>query len=286
MGDDLLKKVAQVISLACRANDIVARLGGDEFVIILPETDSFEAEKIIKRITKLSLSEKVGFVDISISFGYKTKSNDEEKIEDIFKDAEDNMYKKKLFEGPSMRSKTIKAIINTLHEKDEGEEEHSLRVSELCKRMGEVLGMPEYENEALKSVGLLHDIGKIAIDEKILNKIGELTADEWKEIKRHPEIGYRILNTVNDMSEMAKYVLYHHERWDGAGYPKGLIGDEIPMASRIITIADAYDVMISERSYKKALSKEFAIEELQKKSGSQFDPKLVKVFIQKVLGGI
>ncbi len=204
----------------------------------------------------MSLSEKVGFVDISISFGYKTKKNEKEKIEDIFKDAEDNMYKKKLFEGPSMRGKTIKAIINTLHEKNQGEEEHSSRVSELCKTMGEALGMHEYENEELKSAGLLHDIGKIAIDEKLLNKVGKLTDDEWEEIKRHPEIGYRILNTVNDMADIAMCVLSHHERWDGKGYPKGLKGNEIPIMSRIIAIADAYDVMTSERSYKSAIPKE------------------------------
>ena len=107
MGDELLKKVAEVIKMGCRADDIIARLGGDEFVIILPKTDAFEAEQIIKRINDLSLNEKVGSIDISISFGYETKNNEEEKIEEIFKKAEDHMYKKKLFESPSMRGKTI-----------------------------------------------------------------------------------------------------------------------------------------------------------------------------------
>ena len=102
----------------------------------------------------------------------------------------------------------------------------------------EALGLPEHKIEELRSVGLLHDIGKIALDENILNKPGKLTDEEWKEIKRHPEIGYRILSTVNDMSEMAEYVLAHHERWDGKGYPRGLKGEEIPFASRIIAIAD------------------------------------------------
>jgi len=283
MGDNLLKKVSEVISLGCRAGDIIARLGGDEFVIILPKTNYFVAEQIIKRITNLSLSERVGFVDISISFGCYTKNNKEEKVEDIFKNAEDRMYKVKLFESPSMRSKTIKVIINTLLEKNINEERHSNRVSSLCKSMGEALGLSEYEIEELKSVGLIHDIGKIAIDENILNKSGKLTEDEWKEIKRHPEIGYRILSTSTEMSDMASYVLHHHERWDGKGYPKGLKGDEIPFVSRIISIADAYDAMTSERCYREALSEEAAIEELQKKSGIQFDPELVSVFLKKVL---
>ena len=130
---------------------------------------------------------------------------------------------------------------------------------------------------------MLHDIGKIALDENLLNKPGKLTEDEWKEIKRHPEIGYRILSTVNDMADMASYVLYHHDRWDGQGYPKGLKGDEIPFMSRIITIADAYDAMTSDRSYRSALPKEVVIAELQKNSGIQFDPELIRVFIEEVL---
>ena len=231
----------------------------------------------------MALKEKVGSVDISISFGYETKNNEEEKIQDILKKAEDHMYKKKLFESPSMRGKTINTIISTLHEKNKREEQHSHRVSTLCESMGKALGLPEDEIEELKTVGLLHDIGKIAIEENILNKPGKLTEEEWEEIKRHPEIGYRILSTVNDMSEMAEYVLAHHERWDGMGYPKGLKGEEIPLQSRIIAIADAYDAMTSERSYRNALPEEVAIEELKINAGIQFDPELIRVFIEKVL---
>lgn len=283
MGDELIKKVAQLITRACRGDDIIARMGGDEFVIILPKTDALETEKILNRIAYLSLSERVGATGVSIAFGFETKVNEEEKIESIFKKAEDKMYKKKLFESPGMRGRTIKAIINNLYQKNKREEEHSYRVSELCKRMGKALGLTEYEVEELRTVGLLHDIGKIAIDENILNKQGKLTGDEWKEIKRHPEIGYRILGTVNDMSQMAEYVLAHHERWDGKGYPKGLKGQDIPMASRIITIADAYDEMTSEKSYGSAITKELAILELQEMAGSKFDPELVGIFIEKVI---
>ena len=283
IGDELLKTVAEVTTKACRADDIIARLGGDEFVILLPKTDAFETEQILKRIKALISKEKVGSIDISVSFGYETKKKEEEKIQEILKKAEDHMYKKKLFESPSMRGKTINAIINTLHEKNKREEQHSHRVSALCKSMGQSLGLPEGEIEELKTVGLLHDIGKIAIEETILNKPGKLTDDEWREIKRHPEIGYRILSTVNDMSEMAEYVLAHHERWDGLGYPKGLKGEEITLQSRIISIADAYDAMTSERSYRSALPEITVREELRKNSGTQFDPELVSVFIEKVL---
>ena len=284
IGDELLKKVAEVMTKGCRADDIIARLGGDEFVIMLPKTGAIETERIIKRIKDLASIDQIGCcIDISITFGYKTKHSEEEKIQEVFKNAEDQMYKRKLFESPSVRGKTIKAIINTLHEKNKREEQHSHRVSVLCKSMGESLELPEHEIEVLKTVGLLHDIGKIAIDENVLNKPSKLTNDEWEEIKRHPEIGYRILNTVNDMSDIANYALYHHERWDGKGYPKGLKGDDIPFVSRIITIADAYDAMTSERSYRSALPEELVIEELKKNAGLQFDPELVMVFIEKVL---
>lgn len=283
VGDELLKKVAQVMKNGLRKEDIIARLAGDEFVVLLPNTNMDETEQSIKNINTLASKEKVGTVDISVSFGYESKTSKKEKIQEILKKAEDNMYKKKLFEGPSMRGKTINTIISTLHEKNKREEQHSLRVSKLCENMGRVLDLREDEIKELKTVGLLHDIGKIAIEENILNKSEKLTHDEWEEIKRHPEIGYRILSTVNELSEMAQYVLAHHERLDGKGYPKGLKQGEIPFQSKIIAIADAYDAMISERSYRNALPEEVAIEELKKNAGSQFDVELTKIFIEKVL---
>ncbi len=286
MGDDLLKKIAEVIKKGCRADDIIARLGGDEFVIILPKTDVFEAEKIIKRIKNLALTEKAGTFDISVSFGYSTKNNKEEEIQKILKIAEDHMYSHKLYESLSMRSKTIDIIMNTLYEKSNREMLHSKRVSESCEAIATMLNFDKDDINQIKIAGLMHDIGKMGIDEKILNKEQGLNNDEWNEIKRHPEIGYRILSSVNEFSEIAEYVLEHQERWDGKGYPKGLKGEEISLQARIIAVADAFDAMTSERSYRRALSEEVAINELQKNSGTQFDPNLVCVFIEKVLGKI
>ncbi|RII36059.1 diguanylate cyclase [Clostridium chromiireducens] len=283
VGDELIKKSAQIIKNGCRSQDVVIRLGGDEFIILMPKTDTYEAEKIIKNINNLAKKEEIQNLDISISFGYETKCHEEEMIQEIFIKAEDYMYKRKLFESSNMRGKTIDTIINTLNEKNKREEEHSVRVSELCELMGKNIGLPERKIQELENAGLLHDIGKIAIEESILNKPGMLTEDEYNEIKRHPEIGYRILSTVNEMSEIAKYVLSHHEMWNGKGYPKGIKGLDIPIESRIIAIVDAFDAMTSERSYRKALSEEFAIAELRRNSGIQFDPELVNVFIEKVL---
>ncbi len=283
-GDLLIRKVAEVIQEGCRQDDVVARIGGDEFIILMPRTAELEARRVIKGLKAMALQEKIGAFELSVSFGYETMETSEKSIRELLKKAEDYMYKNKLSESPSIRSNTIDTIIKTLHEKNKREEQHSHRVSELCRKTATELDCSNDEIEELKTVGLLHDIGKIVISEAILNKPGKLQDDEWKEIERHPEIGYRLLCTIKEMSEMAEYVLAHHERWDGTGYPKALKGKEIPLQARIIAIADSYDAMISERSYRQALPEEVAVAELIKNAGTQFDPELVKVFVEKVLG--
>ncbi len=150
-------------------------------------------------------------------------------------------------------------------------------------KLAKALDFSDKDVHEMVSAGLLHDIGKIAIAEYLLNKPGRLTDDEMEEVRRHPEIGYRILSSVNDMAEMGDFVLYHHERWDGAGYPKGLTGEEIPVQARIISIADSFDAMTSERSYKVSMTKEEAIEELRRSAGTQFDPVMTRIFIEEVL---
>ncbi|NTW96637.1 MAG: HD domain-containing protein, partial [Erysipelotrichaceae bacterium] len=127
------------------------------------------------------------------------------------------------------------------------------------------------------------DIGKVGIHESILNSNKRLTEDEWRQVKEHPEIGYRILSSSLEFAEIAEDVLEHHERWDGKGYPRGLSGKKISLNARIICLADAYDAMISERPYKLMLSKQEAIEEIRYYSGKQFDPEIAEVFIEKVL---
>jgi HD-GYP domain-containing protein (c-di-GMP phosphodiesterase class II) len=139
--------------------------------------------------------------------------------------------------------------------------------------------MRKDEINLLKVISNLHDIGKIAIDEQILNKPGKLNEEEWAEIKRHPEIGYRILSSSSEYAEISEDILSHHERWDGDGYPQGLKGKDIPYRARIIAIADAYDAMTSDRPYRKALSKEEALAEIIRCSGTQFDPSIARKFV-------
>jgi len=282
-GDELLKKAATVIQSACRTDDIVARWGGDEFVILLPKTNTKEAEEIVDRIKEQYLDVYVNAIRISISFGWDAKREPDQDILKVLKSAEDYMYQHKIIENASMRDNTITTIIRTLHEKNPREEQHSQRVSEICQYIGKAIGLSEVEVSRLKVVGLLHDIGKIAIEEGILNKPGKLTEREKSEIKRHPDIGYRILSSSFSMLDLADCILAHHERWDGTGYPKGLKGEAIPMVARIIAIADSYDAMTSDRSYRKALSEEVALSEIRNNAGTQFDPEISRIFIEKIM---
>jgi diguanylate cyclase (GGDEF)-like protein/PAS domain S-box-containing protein/putative nucleotidyltransferase with HDIG domain len=283
VGDELLKKAAEMIMKGCRADDVVARLGGDEFVIILPKTDALEAERLLKRIQSSLSEQMVGAIALSVSFGFETKQSQSESFQDILKNAEDHMYRHKLYESASMRSKTINLIMNTLYEKNNREMIHSQRVSELCESIAKSMDLSNDDINQIRIAGLMHDIGKIGVEDNILNKTEMLNNHEWEEIKKHSEIGYRILSSVNEFSEVADYVLEHQERWDGTGYPRGLKGEEISLQARIISVADAFDAMTGERTYGRMLNKKEAIEEIQRCSGTQFDPELARLFIEKVL---
>ncbi|HCP14423.1 MAG TPA: hypothetical protein DIT32_01350 [Peptococcaceae bacterium] len=284
LGDELLRKVAAVMKDSCRADDIIARFGGDEFVILLPKTDAAGTEKIISRINLLLSAEKINGVEISISFGHETKVHELQNIEDVLKSAENHLYQNKLFESASMRSKTINMIMNTLYEKNNREMLHSKRVSKICEEIALHLKLSKISVEKIKLAGLVHDIGKIGIDEKILNSPLKLSGDEWNEMKKHSEIGYRILSSANEFSEIADYVLQHQEKWDGSGYPKGLKAQEISIEARIIAVADAFDAMTGERTYGRVYSTQEAIEEIQNCAGTAFDPHIVNAFNGIMLG--
>jgi len=282
-GDNLLRVAATAIQGMCRTDDVVARWGGDEFIILLPRTKKEEAEEVVARIKNRYSEKDVNGINLSISFGWDTKETVDEDIMEILKNAEDHMYRNKTIENESVRSSMIQTILATLYEKNPREEKHAKRVSEISQSIGRAMGLSEIEVGKLIVGSLLHDIGKIAIEESVINSSGDLTDQEWFEMKRHPEIGYRILSSSREMLELTECILYHHERWDGSGYPKGLKGENIPRNARIITLADSYDAMTGERLYRQPVSQEMVIKDIQRNAGIQFDPEIAKVFIEQVL---
>ncbi len=281
-GDRLLQRVACIMKKICRSDDVVARVGGDEFVILLPRTTIREAESIKERISNAVKKGRRNILS-SVSLGLGVKNSPEENMKDVYMLAEDRMYHDKLTESKSIRYKTVNIIRETLFKKSASELVHCERVSQLCELTGICMGLRESEVLELKTAGLLHDLGKIGLDEKLLRNTGIFTSEERAEMERHPEIGYHILSSVNEFAGIAEYLLCHHERVDGNGYPRRLREPEIPMQAKIISIADAYDSMTSNRLYKKTLTKDEAIEEILKNSGSQFDMKIAEIFVDCVL---
>jgi len=277
-GDNFLKEIANTITSSCRDEDIIARWGGDEFIILLPRTSRNEAEKIIKRI-KISCREAdENPIKLSIALGSATKNFIEESFDNTINKAEDRMYKNKIVENQS--NSIITTLGNTLREKSFETKEHTERLQKLAKKFAKKINLSASDMDNLKLITKLHDIGKVAIPERILKKPSKLSDEEWEIIKGHSESGYRIVKSIPKFASIADAVLSHHERWDGKGYPRGLKGEDIPFLARIISIIDAYDVMIHDRPYKRSVSKEEALEEIKRCAGNQFDPGLAAEFIK------
>lgn len=283
LGDQLLKKAADTIRSICRTTDVLARWGGDEFVALLPNTSYEEAEKLVEQVKEVCCRESIDMFHASISLGWDTKATTDVDISEILKNAENAMYRHKIIQSEGLRGNLINIIVKTLYEKNPREERHSERVGEVAQKIGAAIGLSETEAGKLKLIGHLHDIGKIAVDESILNKEGRLTAREQEEIQRHPDVGFRILTATSETLDFADCILSHHERWDGKGYPRGLAGQDIPIEARIIALADSYDAMSSERPYRKALDEAVILYEIKKNAGYQFDPDLARVFVEQVL---
>ncbi len=280
-GDELIKKVAEVLKTVCRRNDTVARIGGDEFVWLLPNTDAEAAGKVMERVKKQLLQEKYVVIRCSMSMGAYTKYSFDEDIEQALENAENEMYREKTYHKKNDEVVMLRELILGLYERSPRQKSHSENTSRLCEKMGIVLGWPQSDIKSLADAGYYHDIGKIVLSDALLNKTSKLTSLEKMEKLQHPVVGYRILSLFDNTLDLAEAVYYHHERWDGSGYPKGLQGEEIPVHSRIIGLAEQYD-HLRNRITDKPLGKEDALLRIQQLSGIKFDLKLTDKFISIV----
>jgi HD-GYP domain-containing protein (c-di-GMP phosphodiesterase class II) len=210
----------------------------------------------------------------------------ESKILYLLNRSAERMENVALYEGlyENMLS-TLNSMAKILDARDPHTSQHSTRVTNLSVSMANILKLSDDEKDVLYIAASLHDIGKVGIPDSILLKPGRLTDEEFMIIKRHPDIGADIIKPIPPMSRETEVIRYHHERYDGKGYPSGIGGEEIPLLSRIINLADSYDAMTSDRPYRKGLPMDQAIEEIVRCMGSQFDPELAKIFISKVISG-
>lgn len=282
VGDNYLNEAASLLKQVFSSSEKIYRLGGDEFAVISVRCTKEQIKSQIETFLLQAKNIRVAGVPLSLSFGYSVIKDTHTHFEEGFKLAEDQMYRHKVLESQNVRRKTIDMMLETLHIRSPEEERHAQRTTRYALRLGKAIGLTENKLKELELVGLLHDLGKIAIPEDVLNKKEPLTMEEIHLLKQHPEIGYRILNTSEELRTLSEYVLHHHEHWDGSGYPSGYKEEQIPLLSRIIFLADAYDAMTSSRPYRITPSRIEVLSELNENAGKHFDPELVRKFLELI----
>lgn len=282
-GDQLLISFSHVLSVSTRASDIVARWGGDEFLILLPRTDVHACETICKRIEGNCKDIKGAPIELSSALGCATQKRPHNSIIDLFGIAENMMYNNKLLQSNRIRRQLIMSVEKTFHSRFFEDSGHIKRVEAAAVSFGEILGLKKHSAvmQHLKLLAKIHDIGKITLPKDILGKEESLTHDEWEIIKSHSNIGFRMAQSIGE-TVVAEAIYAMHERWDGTGYPRQLIKEEIPFLARMFQIVDVFDVMTHDRPYQKAKTKEEAIQELNAHKSSQFDPELVDTFVNSL----
>lgn len=279
-GDKLLIRIAEKLKNACRSEDLIARWGGDEFVILLPKTDEKTANEICNRIMKACMEEDNSLINTSIALGSTTKNKPEEDISKLLIEAENRMYKNKLIESKKAHEIIINSLKNNLYSKTLETKEHIDNVKKMALLMAKYLGLSEIEIHELELLAEFHDIGKIAIPSEITKKRMPLTDEEKELVKQHPVTGYRIATASTRLMPIADAILFHHEWWNGAGYPLGIEKEEIPYIARLFSIVDTFDMMTRGGVCKEPVKTHAAIEEIKRCANIKFDPELVKVFVK------
>ncbi|MCX7828749.1 MAG: PAS domain-containing protein [Thermanaerothrix sp.] len=283
-GDALLVTAARLLKGACRRGDIVGRWGGDEFVVLLPGATPDGARIAAERIANATLKARLGELDISIALGWGAKTEQSQSIQQALKDAEEMMYRHKLSEGREQRRRILDQILSLLGTKCHENEGHRNRLRRLCLETAHGAGLGWEAVEDLEGLCIYHDIGMIAVASRTLVKPGPLDHLELMEVRRHPEVGYRIAQNMPELSGIADLILLHHERYDGSGYPRGLKGLQIPIQCRIFALADSYDAMTQPRPYRSLMTPQEAAAKIQSLQGLAFDPELTELFLKIALG--
>jgi diguanylate cyclase (GGDEF)-like protein len=309
-GDEALRIAARVLEGELRPGDICGRIGGDEFLLALVDSDAWGAERVVERIRGAAASAPVraGHPGLTFSAG----------IAEFPRDARDQVGLMRLADGALYRAKrsgrnrcvvyssfvdaplslqeeaerartaglanTVYALARAVDLKDGYTHQHSARVAQYAAVLARELGMSEEEIDQIRTAGILHDVGKVGVADAVLLKPARLTDDEFLEMQRHSTLGRDIVAGAG-MPEIADWVLYLHERWDGRGYPDRLEGDDIPLASRVLSVADAFEAMTSSRLYRRGMAVDKALEELERSAGEQFDPTVAQRMVDLIRSG-
>jgi diguanylate cyclase (GGDEF)-like protein len=314
-GDTVLRGVAQTIAENLRASDLIGRYGGEEFMLILTETDVEEGAALSEKLRELVERKRFAIegnpqLSVTVSIGIAGGSGLQIRMETLVRDADAAMYSAKslgrnqtyIFEEPDEDARVPRAPISDAgraraveigqRARDAATDvltsfiaplphyrgQPSALIAAIVVEMARQLELPDVEVDRIRVAALLHDVGKVAVPEAILDKPAPLTSAEWRSVVQHPRIGQVILEHAAALRDAVPIILHHHERFAGHGYPYGLRANEIPLGARIVAIADAYDAMTHDRPYKRAISHDAAIVELQQHAGTQFDPELVALF--------
>ena len=306
-GDELLRKIGSTMKTTIRGADQAFRYGGDEFAILLPNTPIDAANQVAGRIRRqIASKKKASDIPVTASLGLASWPADGLKPTELIAAADAALYQAKRDGGNRSHCasgtllpldevvvssgdgqdndalNTIYALAATVSARNDYSSSHWRKVKEYAVALAEALNLEPLEIRKLETCALLHDIGKIGISEKILNKRGKLTTQEWKIIKEHPQVGANIVSHARQLAPCIPGILHHHERYDGNGYPEGLKGEDIPLEARILAVADAFAAMTADRPYSDALPLEGALEEVRRSAGAQFDPNLAEVFLSIV----